>query len=73
MQMYTVPGMVRIILVQAKDLRKKYERKDVMDDLMKALDYFPFFQLVEPRKEKGVFAMTFYEDHMGRIKEVTKP
>ena len=65
MQMYTEPGTV-----QAKDLRKKYERKDVMDDLMKALEYFPFFQQVDTRSEKGMFALTFHEQHMGRIKEV---
>ena len=70
MQIYTEPGTVRTILVQAKDLRKNYKREDVMDDLMKALDYFPFFQRVEPREEKGVFALTFNEDHMGRIKQV---
>ena len=64
MQIYTEPGTVRTILVQAKDLRKNYKREDVMDDLMKALDYFPFFQRVEPREEKGVFALTFNEDHM---------
>ena len=70
MQMYTEPGTVRTILVQAKDLRKKYERKDVMDDLMKALEYFPFFQRVDTRSEKGMFALTFHEEHTGRIKEV---
>ena len=70
--MYTEPGTVRTILVQARDLRKKYERKDVMDELMKALGYFPFFQRVEPRSEKGMFAMTFHEEHMGRIKVIDK-
>ena len=68
--MYTEPGTVRTILVQAKDLRKKYERKDVMDDMMKALEYFPFFQWVDTRSEKGMFALTFHEEHMGRMKEV---
>ena len=68
--MYTEPGTVRTILVQAKDLRKKYERKDVMDDMMKALQYFPFFQRVDTRSEKGMFALTFHEEHMGRMKEV---
>ena len=68
--MYTEPGTVRTILVQAKDLRKKYERKDVMDDMMKALEYFPFFQRVDTRSEKGMFALTFHEEHMGRMKEV---
>ena len=41
-----------------------------MDDLMKALGYFPFVQRLEPREEKGVFVLTFNEDHMGRITEV---
>ena len=62
--------MVRTILVQAKDLGKKYERKDVMDELMKALECFPFFQRVDTRSEKGMFALTIHEEHMERIKEV---
>ena len=37
-----------------------------MDDLMKALEHFPFFQ----RSEKGMFALTFHKEHTGRIKEV---
>ena len=41
-----------------------------MDELMKALEYFPFFQRVDTRSEKGIFALTFHEEHMGKIKEV---
>ena len=67
MQILTKPGMVSTILVQAENVNKKHEMKDVMDDMMKALDYISFFQWVETRKEAG---MTFQEKHMGRIKEV---
>ena len=42
--------MVRTILVQATNIQKKYEMKDVMG-IMKALDYIPYSQGVEPRKE----------------------
>ena len=70
MQIYTEPGTICTILVQVKDLRKNYKIEDVMDDLMKALDHFPILPTGGTQGKKGVFAMTFYEDHMGRIKEV---
>ena len=41
-----------------------------MDIMMEALDYVPYFQRVEPRKE-GMWAMT-EEKHIGRIKEVVR-
>ena len=71
MQKLTEPGTVRTILVQAKNIQKKYEMKDVMDIMMKALDYVPYFQRVEPWKE-GMWAMTFEEKHIERIKEVVR-
>ena len=37
---------------------------------MKALDYVPYFQRVEPWKEAGMWALTFEEKH--RIKEVVR-
>ena len=66
MQMLSEPGTVGTILVQAKSLHKKYEMKDVMDIMMKALDYVPYFQRVEPRKEAGMWAITFEKKHIGR-------
>ena len=71
MQKLTEPGTVCTILVQAKNKQKKYEMKDMMDIMMEALDYVPYFERVEPRKE-GMWAMTFEEKHIGRIKEVVR-
>ena len=65
------PGTARTILVQAKNRQKKYEMKDMMDIMMEALDYVPYFERVAPRKE-GMWSMTFEENHIGRIKEVVR-
>ena len=43
--------------------------KNMMDIMIEALENVPYFQRVEPRKE-GMWAMTFEEKHIGRIKEV---
>ena len=45
--------------------------KDMMDIMMEALDYVPYFEQVAPRKE-GMWSMTFDENHIGRIKEVVR-
>ena len=61
MQKLTERGPAHTILVQDKKIQKKYETKNVM---MKALDYFPYFQRVKPRKEAGMWAMTLEEKHI---------
>ena len=71
MQKLTEPGTVRTILIQAKNRQKKYEMKDIMDIMMEALDYVPYFERAAPRKE-GMWSMTFEENHIGRIKEVVR-
>ena len=68
MEKLTKPGAVRTVLVQAKNRQKKYEMKDIM---MEALHYVPYFEQVAPQKE-GIWAMTFDENHIGRIKEVVR-
>ena len=45
--------------------------KDMMDIMMEALDYIPYFERAAPWKE-GMWSMTFEENHIGRIKEVVR-
>ena len=48
MQKLTEPGTARTILLQAKNRQKKSEMKDMMDIMMKALDYVPYFERAAP-------------------------